>query len=266
MLRDITIGQFYNADSVIHKMDPRTKILWTLLYMIVLFVIDNPIQYGLIILFTAVIIYMSKVPPRFMLRGLKPVILLVVFTAILNLFMTPGETVIFSKGVFTFTLEGFYMALKMALRIILLIIGSSVLTLTTTPTVLTGGMELLLSPLKKIGVPVQVFVMMMSIALRFIPTLLEETDKIIKAQTSRGADFENGNPVKKVKAFIPILIPLFISAFRRADELAMAMECRCYNSDAPRTSYRKYIFTKNDMKALIAAVIMCTLLIAAGLI
>ena len=261
MLRDITLGQYYAAESPIHKMDARTKILWTLFYTVVLFMIDGVFMYGVLAAFTAYVIYASKVPIKFILRGIRPILFLIIFTAILNLFMTPGENVIFTFGAAKVTLEGLHLAVKMTVRIILLIIGTSMLTLTTTPTVLTGGLEILLTPLKKIGVPVSVFVMMMSIALRFIPTLLDETDKIIKAQTSRGADFENKNPVIRVKAMLPILIPLFISAFRRADELAVAMECRCYNCDAPRSAYRRYKFGKYDLYALFALVILCAVLI-----
>lgn len=261
MIRDITIGQYYDTESPIHKLDPRTKILWTLFYMIALFIIDGAAAYLTIILFTVIAVKISNIPFKFMVKGLKPIILLVIITALLNLFMTPGEKILFSKGIFTVTFEGVEMAVKMALRIILLIIGTSLLTLTTTPTVLTGGMEVLLAPLKKIGVPISVFVMMISIALRFIPTLLDETDKIIKAQTSRGADFENGNPIKRIKAMIPILIPLFVSAFRRADELAVAMECRCYNADAPRTSYRRFRFGKYDLDALIGAIAFVLILV-----
>ncbi len=261
MLRDITIGQYYAADSAIHRMDPRTKILWTIFYMTALFMCGGAAQYAVMILFTLWLVKKSRVPLGFVVRGLKPIVVIVILTALLNVFMTPGETVLFSKGIFTVTLEGVYMAVKMTVRIILLITASSLLTLTTTPTVLTGGLELLLNPLKKIGIPIQIFVMMMSIALRFIPTLLEETDKIIKAQMSRGADFESGSPVKRVKAMIPILIPLFVSAFRRADELAVAMECRCYNCDAERTSYRRYSFGKYDMAALLCAAALCIALI-----
>ncbi len=261
MIRDITIGQYYDAQSPIHKMDPRTKILWTLFYMIALFAVNGLWSYITIIAFTTLVIAVSKIPVKFMLRGLKPIILLVVITAALNLFMTQGENVIFSKGIFTITLEGVYMATKMAVRIILLIVGTSILTLTTTPTVLTGGLEVLLSPLKKIGVPISVFVMMIGIALRFIPTLLDETDKIIKAQTSRGADFENKNPIKRIKSMIPILIPLFVSAFRRADDLAVAMECRCYNADANRSSYRRFSFGKYDLYALISGIILTIILV-----
>lgn len=261
MLRDITIGQYYTADSAIHRMDPRTKILWTIFYMTALFMCGGAAQYAVMILFTLWLVKKSRVPLGFVVRGLKPIVVIVILTALLNVFMTPGETVLFSKGIFTVTLEGVYMAVKMTVRIILLITASSLLTLTTTPTVLTGGLELLLNPLKKIGIPIQIFVMMMSIALRFIPTLLEETDKIIKAQMSRGADFESGSPVKRVKAMIPILIPLFVGAFRRADELAVAMECRCYNCDAERTSYRRYSFGKYDMAALLCAAALCIALI-----
>ena len=261
MLRDITIGQYYAADSAIHRMDPRTKILWTIFYMTALFMCGGAAQYAVMILFTLWLVKKSRVPLGFVVRGLKPIVVIVILTALLNVFMTPGESVLFSKGIFTVTLEGVYMAVKMTVRIILLITASSLLTLTTTPTVLTGGLELLLNPLKKIGIPIQIFVMMMSIALRFIPTLLEETDKIIKAQMSRGADFESGSPVKRVKAMIPILIPLFVGAFRRADELAVAMECRCYNCDAERTSYRRYSFGKYDMAALLCAAALCIALI-----
>ena len=260
MIRDITLGQYYDTQSPIHKMDPRTKILFTVFYMVTLFLIDGIYAYTAILLLTALIISLSNIPLKFMVKGLKPILLLVVITALLNLFMTPGEE-LFRYGFLKITKEGIFMASKMAVRIILLIIGSSVLTLTTTPTVMTGGLELLLSPLKKIGIPISVFVMMISIALRFIPTLIDETDKIIKAQTSRGADFENKNPLKRIKAMIPILIPLFVSAFRRADDLAVAMECRCYNADSKRTSYRQFRFGKYDLYALIWAVVFTILLV-----
>ena len=260
MIRDITLGQYYDTQSPIHKMDPRTKILFTVFYMVTLFLIDGIYAYTAILLLTAFIIALSNIPLKFMVKGLKPILLLVVITALLNLFMTPGEEM-FRYGFLKITKEGIFMASKMAIRIILLIIGSSVLTLTTTPTVMTGGLELLLSPLKRVGIPISVFVMMISIALRFIPTLIDETDKIIKAQTSRGADFENKNPLKRIKAMIPILIPLFVSAFRRADDLAVAMECRCYNADSRRTSYRQFRFGKYDFYALLWAVVFTILLV-----
>lgn len=261
MIRDITLGQYYDTESPIHKMDPRTKILYTLFYMVMLFLLKGVYSYIAALILTAFIIKVSNIPLKFMVKGLKPIIFLVIITALLNLFMTPGEKILFSYKFIKITAEGLEMASVMALRIILLIIGTSVLTLTTTPTVLTGGMELLLSPLKKIGIPVSVFVMMISIALRFIPTLIDETDKIIKAQTSRGADFENSNPIKRIKSMIPILIPLFVSAFRRADELAVAMECRCYNSDSKRTSYRRFSFNKYDLFALISAVLFVLIIV-----
>ncbi len=261
MIRDITLGQYYSGESPLHRMDPRTKILWVVFYMILLFVINSVASYITVILMTAFVIKVSGVPLKFIMKGLKPIIMIVIFTALLNLFMTPGEKELVSFWGLTITMEGIFMATKMAVRIVLLILGTSLLTFTTTPTVLTGGLEVLLKPLKKIGVPVSVFVMMMSIALRFIPTLLDETDKIIKAQTSRGADFENGNPIKRIKAMLPILIPLFVSAFRRADELAVAMECRCYNADGERTSYRRFTFGRIDLYALIFTLLMCAILI-----
>lgn len=261
MIRDITLGQYYSCDSVIHRMDPRTKLLWTLLYMVALFLIDEIYSYCAVILFTALIIFCSNVPLKFILRGLRPILILVIFTALLNLFLTKEGNILFEKGIFTITTGGVILASKMAVRIMLLIMGTSLLTFTTSPTVLTSGMESLLFPLKKIGVPVSVFVMMISIALRFIPTLLDETDKIIKAQTSRGANFEHKNPLKKIKSMIPILIPLFVSAFRRADDLAVAMECRCYNGSAPRTSYRKLRFGKSDLSALVFTVLMSAIIV-----
>lgn len=231
MIRDITIGQYYPADSPIHKIDARVKIVITLLYILSLFIIESFIGYAFVIASLAVIIKMSKVPFKFMVKGLKSLIFIIVFTAIINLFVTKGETPLFTVWRFTVTLEGVYFAIKMCLRIVLLIIGSSILTLTTTPIKLTDGIESLLKPLSKVGVPAHDIAMMMTIALRFIPTLLDETDKIIKAQQARGADFDTGNLVNKAKALVPILVPLFISAFRRADELAMAMEAAAMQAE-----------------------------------
>jgi len=261
VIRDITLGQYYDTESPIHKMDPRTKILITLIYMIVLFVVNGVLSYLSLIVFTGIVIWFSNIPLKFITKGLKPILFLVIITALLNLFMTPGNQIIFSVGIFKITDEGILMASKMAIRIILLILGTSILTLTTTPTVLTGGMEILLSPLKKLKIPISMLVMMMSIALRFIPTLIDETDKIIKAQTSRGADFEHGNPIRRVKALIPILIPLFVSAFRRAEELAIAMECRCYNADAKRSSFKRFSFKKYDFYAFALTIILLLILI-----
>ena len=262
MIRDITIGQYYPADSPIHKIDARVKIVITLLYILSLFIIESFIGYAFVIASLAVIIKMSKVPFKFMVKGLKSLIFIIVFTAIINLFVTKGETPLFNVWRFTVTLEGVYFAIKMCLRIVLLIIGSSILTLTTTPIKLTDGIESLLKPLSKVGVPAHDIAMMMTIALRFIPTLLDETDKIIKAQQARGADFDTGNLVNKAKALVPILVPLFISAFRIADELAMAMEARCYAGGGQRTRMNVMKITSIDYVASIVFVIYFAVLIA----
>ena len=256
MLRDITLGQYYNTKSPIHDMDPRTKILGVIFYMVVLFAASTALEYGLVVLFTAAVIKISNVPLKFITRGLKPIVYIMVFTLILNLFMTSTGDELFRLWIFRVTDDGVILAVKMAIRLVMLILGTSLLTLTTSPIALTGGIERLLSPFRKIGVPSHEIAMMMSIALRFIPTLMEETDKIIKAQTSRGADFESGNLVQKVKAMIPILVPLFVGAFRRADELAVAMECRCYNGGNGRTSLRELAFHKADGAALAAGLIL----------
>lgn len=262
MIRDITIGQYYPADSPIHKIDARVKIVITLLYILSLFIIESFIGYAFVIASLAVIIKMSKVPFKFMVKGLKSLIFIIVFTAIINLFVTKGETPLFTVWRFTVTLEGVYFAIKMCLRIVLLIIGSSILTLTTTPIKLTDGIESLLKPLSKIGVPAHDIAMMMTIALRFIPTLLDETDKIIKAQQARGADFDTGNLVNKAKALVPILVPLFISAFRRADELAMAMEARCYAGGDQRTRMNVMKITSIDYVASAVFAIYFAVLVA----
>ncbi len=261
MLRDITLGQYYNTKSPIHSMDPRTKLLWTLFYMTVLFAAGSVWEYVLVALFTATIIKISNVPIRFITRGLKPILVIMLFTVALNIFMTPTGDVIWRFGILKITDDGLITAGKMAARLIMLIMGSSLLTLTTSPIALTGGIERLLKPFRKIGLPGHEIAMMMSIALRFIPTLMEETDKIIKAQTSRGADFESGNIFHRVKAMIPILVPLFVGAFRRADELALAMECRCYNGGENRTSLREYAYKRVDFAAL-----LCAILLLAGII
>lgn len=262
MIRDITIGQYYPADSPIHKIDARVKIVITLLYILSLFIIESFIGYAFVIASLAVIIKMSKVPFKFMVKGLKSLIFIIVFTAIINLFVTKGETPLFTVWRFTVTLEGVYFAIKMCLRIVLLIIGSSILTLTTTPIKLTDGIESLLKPLSKVGVPAHDIAMMMTIALRFIPTLLDETDKIIKAQQARGSDFDTGNLVNKAKALVPILVPLFISAFRRADELAMAMEARCYAGGGQRTRMNVMKITSIDYVASAVFAIYFAVLVA----
>ena len=216
MIRDITIGQYYATDSVIHRLDPRVKVVGTLAYLISLFCFNKFGGYIIAALFFAILVKISHVPFKFMVKGLKPIMFMLIFTAALNLFWTPGEVVLVKAWVFTITLEGVKRSIFMALRLTFLIIGSSLMTLTTTPNQLTDALEKLLKPLNKIKVPVHEIAMMMSIALRFIPILVDETDKIMKAQMARGADFESGNFIQRIKAMLPILIPLFISAARRA--------------------------------------------------
>ncbi len=246
MIRDITIGQYVPGDSLIHKSDPRTKIILTFVMMIFIFLVTTYWGYLLLTLFTALTIVSANIPFKFVLKGIKPVIFIVIFAGIINIF-TIGGTPIFELGFLKVTYEGVDTAVKMSIRLFLLIIIASLLTYTTTPIALTDGIEKLMGPLRKIKVPVHEIAMMMTIALRFIPTLLEETDKIIKAQSSRGADFDSGNIVQRAKSFIPVLIPLFISAFRRADELATAMEARCYRGSEGRTRMKQLSLTKYDL-------------------
>lgn len=248
MIRDITLGQYYPGSSWIHKLDPRVKIVATLLYIVALFVVDDFLGFAIAAAGLAAVIIISKVPLSFILRGLKPVFLIISFTLIINMFMIKGEVLV-SFWIFEITKEGLRTAIFMAIRLILLIIGSSLLTLTTKPISLTDGIEALLSPFKKIGLPAHELAMMMTIALRFIPTLMEETDKIMKAQQARGADFESGNLMSRAKALIPILVPLFISAFRIAQDLAMAMEARCYRGGEGRTKMKPLIYKKRDAAA-----------------
>lgn len=262
MLRDITLGQYYNVPSPLHRMDPRTKILWVIFYMTLLFSASSALEYAIIALFTLFAVKVSNVPFGFITRGLKPIIVLLLFTVALNLFMTPTGNVLWQWGFLKITDAGVVTAAKMAVRLVMLIIGSSLLTLTTSPIVLTGGIERLLSPFARLGLPAHEIAMMMSIALRFIPTLMEETDKIIKAQTSRGADFESGSLIRRVRAMVPILVPLFVGAFRRADELAVAMECRCYRGGGGRTSLREFAFGRVDLWALLWAAALLAAVIA----
>lgn len=250
MIRDITIGQYYQADSVLHRMDPRVKLFATFAYLVSLFIVTNYIGYLLAIAFLLFAIALSKVPIKFMVRGLRSIIVLMMFAVIFNLFLTPGE-VVCSFWKIEITKEGIYSAAKMGARLILLIMGSSVMTLTTTPNNLTDAMETSFRPLKLIKVPVHEIAMMMSIALRFIPILVEETDKIMKAQMARGADFESGNLFKKAKALVPLLVPLFVSAFRRANDLATAMEARCYRGGEGRTKMKPLKYVKRDVIAYI---------------
>lgn len=235
MLSDITLGQYFPGESFIHKLDPRSKILMIVAYIAAIFIIDNFTGYLMLGVFLTVCIANTKIPVKFMIKGLKPVMFFIFLTGFFNLFLTTTGKEYWSWKFLTITDEGVRNALFMILRLFFLIMGTSLLTLTTSPIMLTDGIERLLSPFGKIGVPHHEIAMMMSIALRFIPTLIEETDKIIKAQTARGADFESGNLLSRVKAMIPILIPLFVGAFRRADELATAMECRCYKGGKGRT-------------------------------
>ncbi len=248
MLRDITLGQYFPGESWIHRLDPRIKILGTFLYIISLFFVKDFWGFAIAIAFLAITIIVSKVSPRFILKGLKPVFIIIVFTVTVNMFMTKGTPLV-EIWFLTITKEGLYNAGFMGLRLILLIIGSSLLTLTTKPISLTDGIERLLSPFRKIGVPAHELAMMMTIALRFIPTLLEETDKIMKAQMARGADFESGNLLQRSKSLIPLLVPLFVSAFRIAQDLAMAMEARCYRGGDCRARMTAMVFKKRDAAA-----------------
>lgn len=246
MIRDITIGQYYPADSVIHRLDPRMKINGTVVYMISLFCFRSFPGYLAAIVFFCIVLTLSKVPFRFVVRGLKPVLFLLVFTAALNLLWTPGH-ILWKWGVFYISWEGIHKSVFIALRLVLLIIGSSLLTLTTTPNQLTDAIEALLAPLKRLHAPVHEVAMMMSIALRFIPILLEEMDKIMKAQMSRGADFESGSLFQRLRNMIPLLVPLFVSASRRANELACAMDARCYHGGEGRTRMKPLRYQKRDV-------------------
>lgn len=250
MLRDITLGQYYQTESVIHKMDPRVKLGGTLLFIISLFFFKNFLGYAIAVIFLGIAIKLSKVPFKFMVRGMKTILFLLLITVIFNLFLTPGTPIV-SIYKLTITIEGVRLAVFMAIRLSLLIIGSSLMTLTTTPNNLTDGMEKMLRPLRLVKVPVHEVAMMMSIALRFIPILLEETDKIMKAQIARGADFESGNIFRRAKALVPLLVPLFVSAFRRANDLAMAMEARCYRGGEGRTKMKPLVYQKRDYIAYV---------------
>ena len=261
MLKDITLGQYFPGDTLAHRLDPRTKLLATVLYIIAIFLAKGPIAYGVLILTLIVSVRISKVGAKALFRGLKPVLFIIAFTAVLNLFYTPG-TVIAQLWIFRVTREGVITAIAMMLRISLLIMGTFLLTYTTSPIRLTDGLEDLLGPLKKLGVPVHELAMMMSIALRFIPTLIEETDKIMSAQRARGADFESGNLLQRAKALIPLLVPLFVSAFRRADELATAMECRCYHGGEGRTKLHVLRYETRDYLTLAFYAALCAAMIA----
>ena len=263
MIRDITLGQYYQTESVVHRLDPRVKLRATLVFICSLFVVNQAAGYLVAVLFLAFSIKLSHVPFRFMVRGMKAILFLLVITFVFNLFLTPGEAVL-SIWKLTVTREGISMAVRMAVRLSLLIIGSSVMTLTTTPNNLTDGLEKALKPLQKLHVPVHEVAMMMSIALRFIPILLEETDKIMKAQMARGASFDEGNLLQKAKSMVPLLVPLFISAFRRANDLAMAMEARCYRGGDGRTKMKPLHYEKRDYAAYLILAAYFAVCIVAG--
>ncbi len=247
MLKDITLGQYFPGDTVVHRLDPRTKILLVVLFIAALFQARGWISYGIVTAVTALCMILSQIKPRNIFKGLKPMLFIIVLTALLNMFYTPGREII--PG-WHMTWEGLSRSVQMILRIVLLITGTFLLTYTTSPIALTDGLELLLGPLKKIRVPVHEMTIMMSMALRFIPTLIEETDKIMSAQKARGADFETGRLTERAKALLPILVPLFVSAFRRADELAVAMESRCYHGGEGRTRMKVLRFAARDRIAL----------------
>lgn len=262
MLKDITLGQYFPGNSAVHRLDPRTKLVLLVVYIAALFTADNWVSYSVCFAFLVLAIFVSTIPLKSIIRGMKPLVMILVFTGVLNIFFTTGEKILLQVWKITIYWEGVRRALFMMVRILMLISGTFLLTYTTSPISLTDGLEALLSPLKKLRFPVHELSMMMCIALRFIPTLIEETDKIMSAQKARGADFESGNLMQRVKALVPILVPLFISAFRRADELATAMECRCYQGGDGRTKMKLLRYKLDDLKTycvgafLLAAVIV----------
>ncbi|MBR3988692.1 MAG: energy-coupling factor transporter transmembrane protein EcfT [Clostridia bacterium] len=262
MMRDITLGQYFPSNGILHKLDARTKILFLIAFIVLIFCSFNFFALGLVTAFTAVTVLLSKVPVKMFLKSLKTIIIIVVITSVLNLFYGTGEP-IFEWWIFSTTLNGIFNAIFVTVRIICLVVVSSALTFTTSPTDMTDGLERLMKPLTLFHISVHEIAMMMTIALRFVPTLLEETDKIMSAQKARGADMESGNLIKRIKALIPVLVPLFVSSFRRAYDLAMAMECRCYRGGQGRTRLKQMRFTKKDVWAfaimilLTAGVVLC---------
>ena len=261
MLKDITLGQYFPGQSVIHRLDPRTKLTMLVVYIVALFLAEGWVSYGLVFLFLAIVIRLSTIPLKSILRGMKPLVMILIFTGVLNLFFTQDGEVLVKFWVLTVTSGGLSRALMMMARILMLISGTFLLTYTTSPIALTDGLEALMNPLKKVGVPVHELSMMMCIALRFIPTLIEETDKIMSAQKARGADFESGSLTDRAKALIPILVPLFISAFRRADELATAMECRCYQGGEGRTKMKQLHYHREDFLSYCAGAVLLAVVI-----
>ena len=265
MIRDITIGQYYPTESILHRLDPRVKLIGTFLFIISLFLFQSLYGYIVVTIFLVSVIKLSKVPFRFIVKGLKAIVILLLFTVFFNMFFSPGEP-IFQFYFITITKEGLINSGFMAIRLTYLIIGSSLMTFTTTPNQLTDGLEKVLRPLNRIKVPVHEISMMMSIALRFIPILLEETDKIMKAQMARGADFESGGMLKRAKSLIPLLVPLFVSAFRRANDLAMAMEARCYRGGDGRTKMKPLRYQRRDYLAYIGMLVYQGAIITVNLI
>ncbi|MDD3766014.1 MAG: energy-coupling factor transporter transmembrane component T [Eubacteriales bacterium] len=265
MLKDITLGQYFPGNSFIHKLDAMMKLIFSILFLAVVFMVNNFLGYGVIAVFTALVIYISKVPFRFVLKGIKPLWIFILFTAALNLFMKDGQ-VLWQWGALRLTREGIIFSVFMIFRIVFLIMGTSMLTYTTSPIELTDGIERLLTPFGKMGMPTHELAMMMSIALRFVPTLLEETDKIMKAQAARGADFTSGSLIKRAKALLPLLVPLFISAFRRADELAIAMESRCYRGGEGRTKLNPSKIGANDFIGLFIVMVFAALVVSTNFV
>ncbi|MBO5754750.1 MAG: energy-coupling factor transporter transmembrane protein EcfT [Clostridia bacterium] len=266
MLKDVTLGQFFPGNSVLHRLDPRIKLILTILYVAAIFLAENVYCYLALVVSALVMVFLSRLSLGVILKGIKPILFILLFTMLINLFFTKGDTLLWSWWRLSIYREGIVRAVLMAIRVVVLVVGTSVLlTYTTSPIVLTDAIESLLSPLKKIKVPVHDFAMMMTIALRFIPTLIEETEKIINAQKARGAAFDNGNVFKRAKALVPILIPLFVSSFNRADELATAMECRCYRGDVGRTRFVKLRMRFFDLFSLFLMIAFCVALVLANL-
>ena len=264
MLKDITLGQYFPGTSIIHRLDPRAKLIMLVVYIVTLFMATGWVAYGLLFAFLVCVIKISTIPVKSIVKGMKPLVMILVFTGILNLFFTQEGTVLVSLGAVKIYSGGLSRAVMMVVRILMLITCTFLLTYTTSPIALTDGLEALLNPLKKIGVPVHELSMMMCIALRFIPTLIEETDKIMCAQKARGADFENGSLMDRAKALIPILVPLFISAFRRADELATAMECRCYQGGEGRTKMKLLRYHREDFIAFGCGILLVLVVVLLG--
>ena len=261
MMKNITMGQYYPVDSWVHRLDPRTKILLTIAMIVAVFLVKTMVGYGLILGFVYLVSRLSHIPFRMLLKGIKPLKFILILTFLLNLFFNSGETMLIEWGVLKISYEGLAQAIHYSLRLVFLVLGTSLMTLTTSPIALSDGIEMLLSPLKRIRFPAHELAMMMSIALRFIPTLMEEADKIMKAQMARGADFESGNLLARAKAMVPLLVPLFVSAFRRAGDLAMAMESRCYHGGENRTRLRVLKITKNDWLAAAGVALLIAVIV-----